>query len=47
MSGRPMRKYEGSCHCGAIQFEILTDFREQTSYLLNSLTEQSCSRTSF
>ena len=27
---RPMRRYEGSCHCGAIRFEIETDFPELT-----------------
>jgi hypothetical protein len=25
-----MRKYEGSCHCGAVRFEIETDFPELT-----------------
>ena len=31
MSSRPMRKYRGSCHCGAVQFEIETDFPELTT----------------
>ena len=26
----PMRKYEGSCHCGAVRFEIESDFPELT-----------------
>jgi hypothetical protein len=30
MSSRPLKKYRGSCHCGAIQFEIETDFPELT-----------------
>ena len=30
MGNRPMRKYEGSCHCGAVRFEIETDFPELT-----------------
>ncbi len=30
MASRPMQKYHGSCHCGAIQFEIETDFPELT-----------------
>ncbi len=29
-SDRPMRKYAGSCHCGAVTFEIETDFPELT-----------------
>ena len=30
MGSRPLRKYRGSCHCGAVQFEIETDFPELT-----------------
>ena len=30
-SPRPLRKYRGSCHCGAIVFEIETDFPELTT----------------
>jgi hypothetical protein len=30
MDTRPMRKYLGSCHCGAVRFEIETDFPELT-----------------
>jgi hypothetical protein len=30
MGSRPLRRYEGSCHCGAIRFEIETDFPELT-----------------
>lgn len=30
MGSRPLRKYEGSCHCGAVRFEIETDFPELT-----------------
>lgn len=30
MANRPMQKYHGSCHCGAIQFEIETEFPELT-----------------
>jgi len=26
-----MRKYRGSCHCGAVEFEIETDFPELTT----------------
>ncbi len=28
---RPQQKYSGSCHCGAVRFEILTDFPELTT----------------
>lgn len=31
MSSRPLQRYHGSCHCGAIQFEIETDFPELTT----------------
>lgn len=30
MGHRPNRKYLGSCHCGAVRFEIETDFPELT-----------------
>src|SRR5258708_28177537 len=30
MNSRPMRKFDGSCHCGAVRFEIETDFPELT-----------------
>ena len=30
MSGRPMQKFLGSCHCGSVRFEIETDFPELT-----------------
>jgi hypothetical protein len=30
MGNRPMRTYRGRCHCGAVQFEIETDFPELT-----------------
>ncbi|MCH8619196.1 GFA family protein [Undibacterium sp. TS12] len=28
---RPMQSYQGSCHCGAVRFEITTDFPELTT----------------
>ncbi|MEO6929396.1 MAG: GFA family protein [Casimicrobiaceae bacterium] len=28
---RPVRRYAGSCHCGAVRFEIETDFPELTT----------------
>jgi hypothetical protein len=31
MDGRLLRKYLGSCHCGAVRFEIETDFPELTT----------------
>lgn len=30
MGHRPMQQYKGSCHCGAVQFQIETDFPELT-----------------
>ncbi|MGB9149176.1 MAG: GFA family protein [Burkholderiales bacterium] len=30
MNQRESKKYQGSCHCGAVQFEIETDFPELT-----------------
>jgi hypothetical protein len=30
VDSRPLRKYQGSCHCGAVQFEVETDFPELT-----------------
>jgi len=30
MSHRATQRYHGSCHCGAVQFEIETDFPELT-----------------
>ena len=29
-TGRPLRQYLGSCHCGAVTFEIETDWPELT-----------------
>ena len=31
MIDRPMQKYLGTCHCGAVKFEIETDFPELTT----------------
>ncbi|MGH6624289.1 MAG: GFA family protein [Burkholderiaceae bacterium] len=31
MNSRPLKKLRGSCHCGAIRFEIETDFPELTT----------------
>lgn len=31
MGNRPMRRFKGSCHCGAVRFEIETDFPELTT----------------
>ena len=31
MDNRSVRKYRGSCHCGAVSFEIETDFPELTT----------------
>lgn len=31
MPNRPKEKYTGACHCGSIQFEIVTDFPELTT----------------
>lgn len=30
MSSRSLQRYEGSCHCGSVRFEIQTDFPELT-----------------
>ena len=30
MGHLPLQSYRGSCHCGAVQFEIVTDFPELT-----------------
>ena len=31
MHERAQQKYSGSCHCGAVRFEIITDFPEMTT----------------
>lgn len=31
MGHRPMQTYQGSCHCGAVRFQIETDFPELTT----------------
>ena len=31
MNNRSSKKYCGSCHCGAVQFEITSDFKELTT----------------
>jgi hypothetical protein len=30
MSSRPIQTFQGSCHCGAVRFQIETDFPELT-----------------
>lgn len=31
MGSRPMKQYQGSCHCGNVRFQIETDFPELTT----------------
>ena len=31
MGSRSMQVYQGSCHCGAVRFEVTTDFPELTT----------------
>ena len=31
MGTRPLRRYEGACHCGTVRFAIETDFPELTT----------------
>ncbi len=31
MQTRPLQKYQGACHCGAVRFAIETDFPELTT----------------
>lgn len=31
MGSRPLQRYEGSCHCGAVRFSIESDFPELTT----------------
>ncbi len=31
MASRPLQRYTGSCHCGAVRFAIETDFPELTT----------------
>ncbi len=30
MSNRPLQTFQGACHCGAVRFQIETDFPELT-----------------